>query len=149
MNNTIKNNIRTMKFICEDNFSNYVYKCIETNILYKDVSPDRDQAELYSCGNEIDGDPCYPINKDITINFIDREVINKADQFNYMMLGRLKSDCDYFLGHGNRYEGHLWAKNVDEQIKEMERIYNELSVKPKGLTLEEIENYKYKMLNNN
>ena len=149
MNNTIKNNIRTMKFICEDNFSNYVYKCIETNILYKDVSPDRDQAELYSCGNEIDGDPCYPIDKSLKINFIDREVINKADQFNYMMLGRLKSDCDYFLGYGNRYEGHLWAKNVDEQIKEMKRIYNELSVKPKGLTLEEIENYKYKMLNNN
>ena len=149
MNNN-NNNIKTLKFVCEDNFSNYVYKCIESNILYKDLSPDSKKPELYSCGNEIDGDPCYPIKLD-NVKFIDRVVINRANQFNYMMLGRLKSDCDYFLGNGNGFIGHLWAKNINEQIQEMKRIYNifDNDNKPEWLTYTQILEYESKMLNYN
>ena len=71
------------------------------------------------------------------------------NQFNYMMLGRLQSDCEYFLNHGNRCEKHLWAGNVKEQIEEMKSIYNKLPIKPEWLTWEEILNYEELMNNNN
>jgi hypothetical protein len=56
--------------------------------------------------------------------------------------------CDYFLGYGNRYAGHLWAKNIDEQIEEMKRLWNlfDDDKKPEWLTLEEIEEYERAML---
>ena len=71
------------------------------------------------------------------------------NKFIYMMLGRLKSDCDYYLGNGNRSERNLWAKSVDEQIKEMKRIWNSLpkNEKPEWLSMEDIEDYESKMKN--
>lgn len=67
--------------------------------------------------------------------------------FPYRMLGRLQHDCEYFLGHGNGYEGHLWAKNVDEQIAEMKKIYNSFSEKekPEWLSMDKINEYEKKM----
>lgn len=35
----------------------------------------------------------------------------------YVLLDRLRTDCDYFLGAGGRSEKHLWAGNVHAQIK--------------------------------
>lgn len=65
----------------------------------------------------------------------------------YMMLGRLQTDNDYFLGHGNRHEGHLWAGNVDDQIKEMKKLWNQLPEdgKPEWLSMEDILEYERKM----
>ena len=40
-------------------------------------------------------------------------------QNDYMLLSRLKADCDYFLGSGGRAEKHLWAGTVREQIAKM------------------------------
>ena len=68
------------------------------------------------------------------------------DEHNYMMLGRLKSDCEYFLGNGNGYEKHLWAGNVEEQIEEMKKLWNQVSTKPEWLTMKEIESYEKEML---
>ena len=71
---------------------------------------------------------------------------NKDSEYDYMMLGRLKSDCDYFLGNGNGNEEHsLWAKNIDEQISKMKELYNKVSEKPEWLTLEDIDNYEKAM----
>lgn len=67
--------------------------------------------------------------------------------FNYMMLSRLQSDCDYFLGYGNRSIRHLPRGSVDEQIKEMKRLWNNLPEKPEWLSMEEIEDYEKKMKN--
>lgn len=69
-------------------------------------------------------------------------------QFRYSMLGRLKSDCDYFLGNGYGYEGHLWAKTVEGQIKEMRDRWNEFeeNEKPEWLTMEQIDEYEKNML---
>lgn len=47
-------------------------------------------------------------------------------QNDYMLLSRLKADCDYFLGAGGRAEKHLWAGNVREQIAKMRELYNAL-----------------------
>lgn len=66
-------------------------------------------------------------------------------EFNYMLLGRLQSDCEYFLGYGNRYEGHLWAKSVDDQINKMKELWNNLVAKPEWLSMEKIEEYAEKM----
>ncbi|MBO6255307.1 MAG: hypothetical protein J6O49_16975 [Bacteroidaceae bacterium] len=64
------------------------------------------------------------------------------------MLGRLQSDCEYFLGNGNGYEGHLWAHTVEAQIKEMRDRWNafEDDEKPEWLTMEQIDEYEKLML---
>lgn len=65
--------------------------------------------------------------------------------FNYQMLSRLKSDCEYFLGHGNRCEKFLWAGCVDGQIKAMKSTYCLLPEKPEWCTWEDILEYERKM----
>lgn len=66
---------------------------------------------------------------------------NTNSEYQYMLLDRLKTDCEYFLGNGNRNEKHLWAGSVDAQIKEMKKIWNSLKEKPEWLTMEDINNY--------
>lgn len=67
-------------------------------------------------------------------------------EFEYRMLARLKSDCDYYLGNGNRNAEHsLWAKNEDGQIAKMREIYNQLKEKPEWLSEEDINNYAKEM----
>jgi len=58
----------------------------------------------------------------------------------------LKSDCDYYLGNGNRDAEHcLWAKNEQGQIDKMREIYNQLKEKPEWLSEEDINNYAKEM----
>ena len=63
----------------------------------------------------------------------------------YRLLGRLKADCDYFLGAGGRAEKHLWAGNVREQIAKMRELYAALPEKPEWLTQEDIDRYAQRM----
>ena len=69
-------------------------------------------------------------------------------EHDYRMLSRYKSDCDYFLGNGNGYEGHLYFKNVDTHCDEMEKLWNSFAEgeKPEWLSLEQIKNYRKEML---
>ena len=67
------------------------------------------------------------------------------DQHNYMMLGRLQQDNEYFLGNGSGNPKHLWADSVDDQIKEMKKIFNSLKVKPEWITMKDIQNYEKAM----
>jgi len=60
---------------------------------------------------------------------------------NQLLLGRLQSDCEYFLGYGMRSESTLWAGNVSDQISKMKELWNILPVKPEWLTMEQIDNY--------
>ena len=60
-------------------------------------------------------------------------------EFNYMLLGRLISDCKYYLGEGHHNEAKLWAGNVEEQIDKMYELYNGFTVKPEWTSLEEID----------
>lgn len=68
-------------------------------------------------------------------------------EFEYRLLSRLKLDCEYFLGAGNGYEGHLWAKTVEAQIKKMKELYNGFSEeeKPEWISMEDIQDYEAKM----
>ena len=66
-------------------------------------------------------------------------------QSSYKLLSRLKADCEYFLGAGQRNEKHLWAGSVRAQIDKMEELYEALSEKPEWLTSEMIDNYRERM----
>ena len=68
-------------------------------------------------------------------------------EFSYMMLGRLRCDCDYFLGYGNGYEARLWANNINDHIAEMKRLYKSFPffAKPEWLTYRQIKEYEKQM----
>ena len=63
----------------------------------------------------------------------------------YVLLDRLRADCDYFLGAGGRSEKHLWAGNVHAQIKKMRELYDALPEKPEWLTVDAIDRYAAQM----
>lgn len=71
--------------------------------------------------------------------------VTESNEYDYMLLDRLKQDCKYFLGNGNRAEKHLWAGNVNDQIAKMKELYNKLPEKPEWLSMEDIENYEKEM----
>ena len=81
----------------------------------------------------------YPKNK---------KVENNTNlEYNYMLLDRLKQDCEYFLGNGNGNVDTLWAKDIDEQITKMKELYNSFTddEKPEWITIDDINNYEKEM----
>lgn len=73
------------------------------------------------------------------------EVI-KNRKSEYMLLGRLQMDCNYYLGAGNRNSKHLWAGTPKEQIEKMKELYSKLVVKPEWLSEKNISDYEKAML---
>lgn len=67
--------------------------------------------------------------------------------FSYMMLGRMQSDCEYFLGFGNRSTSRLSGENVSDHIEDMKELYNSFpqGLKPQWLTFEDILRYEKQM----
>ena len=63
----------------------------------------------------------------------------------YRLLDRLRADCEYFLGAGQRAEKYLWAGSVDAQIAKMRELYDELPEKPEWLSVQEINEYARRM----
>jgi hypothetical protein len=65
----------------------------------------------------------------------------------YALLSRMQSDCDYFLGYGNRNENRLWGLNIKNHIRYMKILYLILPInsKPEWLTMNDILNYEIKM----
>ena len=107
------NNIRTMELIGVDDWSRPVFKCIETGDLYKDITLGRGIPDLYSCSNDFDGEPGFPIKSGLEIIFEETEKQpNPEDKFKYSFLSRLKQDCDFYLGNGNKNAKHLWASRI-------------------------------------
>lgn len=97
---------------------------------------------------------CFNENSEIQNKYSDlQDYILNADErenprkYNYMMLDRLRTDCDYFLDNGNGFLGHLYYKDVNKHIEEMKKIYGSFSEqeKPEWISLQDIENYKEKM----
>lgn len=106
----------------------------------------------YVDGKRIESIKIYdPYNDEyfaVGTNDIHYEPLSEEKSFEYQMLGRLKLDCDYFLGNGYGYEPHLWAGSVEKQIKEMRDRWNafEEDEKPEWLTMEQIDEYEKLML---
>lgn len=74
-------------------------------------------------------------------------VLSKEDTFRYQLLSRLKGDCDYYLGFGNKNTKHLWAIDEEDHIKYMKEIWKSFDddKKPEWLSYEEILLYEKKM----
>ena len=70
-----------------------------------------------------------------------------ADKFKYQLLDRLRMDCDYFLGNGNRCARHLWAGAVGTHIDSMMLLYDSFpeDARPEWLKREQIEAYREEM----
>ena len=68
------------------------------------------------------------------------------EQFKYMLLNRLQTDCKYYLGYGNGNERHLWGETVEMHIEYMYIIYDSLKIKPEWLTEQQIKVYSDLML---
>lgn len=146
----VSNNIRSMEFIGVDDWGRPVYKCIETGNLYKDITLGSNNPDLYSCSNDFDGEPDCPIRCDLEIHFTETvKQPSPEERFNYQLLDRLRMDCDYFLGNGNRNTNHLWAGTEQAQIEKMKELYNSFSVneKPEWLTYQQILQYENLMIN--
>lgn len=75
------------------------------------------------------------------------DILKQDVTFRYQLLSRMKSDCDYFLGYGNRNKNNLWAGNVTGQIEIMKSLHNSFpeGEKPEWLTWGEILDYEVKM----
>ena len=122
----------------------------ENGKLYFDENNGRNGLNLYTGAyrtewGEICGEPNRRVEESVEC---DDPFVRHPREFDYMMLSRYKSDCDYFLGYGNGYEGHLYFKEVNEHCNEMKKLYESFADedKPKWLTAEQIEEYRMKMI---
>lgn len=59
-----------------------------------------------------------------------QEILDHDVKFQYMMLGRLLSDC--------RSQSSIWADSMKEQLEYMTAIWNNLKVKPEWLPFKEL-----------
>ena len=151
---TNNNEKLTLTFIGIDDWDRPTYKDDEGRLL-KDTNCDSGILALCTVCGGFDGEPDTPIEyiekyKNRSIIILGREnEPTKEEKFQYMMLSRLKQDCDYYLGNGSRYSGHLWAKNEVDQIQEMKDRYNTFAddKKPEWLTWDDILRYEGLMCN--
>ena len=68
------------------------------------------------------------------------------DRFNYMLLDRLKSDCEYYLSYGGiNAKRSLWAQDEQKQIDKMRELYDLLQIKPEWISKEQINEYAARM----
>ena len=63
------------------------------------------------------------------------------DEYYIRLLGRLQSDCDYYLGNGGRATKHLWANDEESQIKKMVELWEKLDGETEWLTWDDLEDY--------
>lgn len=71
------------------------------------------------------------------------DILKKDAKFRYMLLDRMRTDCEYYLGNGQIYGAHLWASNERDQINYMKALWNSFpdDAKPQWLSMEKIEEY--------
>lgn len=76
------------------------------------------------------------------------EILGKNACFRYQLHSRMKSDCEYYLGCGNRLRKYLWADDEEEQIALMKALWHSFSEKPEWITWDEILEYERRMCPN-
>lgn len=79
---------------------------------------------------------------------IDKSVLKTDETFRYQLLGRMQTDCNYFLGNGDGHNKFLWGGNVETQIAYMRALYDSFpnDKKPEWLSIEDIDNYQKEMI---
>lgn len=112
-----------------------------------DVASPQETANMFGKNVNDNGKIYKPtIKEEFNQSEIDFIFSSKDEKYPYMMLSRLKSDCDYYLGAGNKADKHLWALNPKDQIAYMRAIYDRLDPKPEWITMDEINEYEKNML---
>lgn len=76
------------------------------------------------------------------------EILQRDSKYRYMLLGRMQSDCEYYLGFGNRNRSRLWAGNEEKQIEYMKQLYNSFDEgeKPQWFSMTQIQEYARQMI---
>lgn len=66
-----------------------------------------------------------------------------ADRYKYMLLDRLRTDCGYFLGNGNRNNRTLWAGSVDTHLECMKLLWDSFPEddRPEWLPASDLDQY--------
>lgn len=129
-----------MEYIGKDDFSNPMYKD-QNGRLWKDLNMGRRKPDLYSVtGNDPDGEPLYPINAEYI--FDPAPYQENPYEFEYMLLDRMRMDCDYYLGYGRRAVSILGG-DPQKHINEMKELWKGFPEdgKPQWLTWKEILKY--------
>lgn len=74
---------------------------------------------------------------------------NSSTKFKYQLLSRMKSDCNYYLGYGNRNNNCLWSGSEEQQIVDMKALLESFKKyeKPEWLTIIDIWEYEIQMCN--
>lgn len=72
----------------------------------------------------------------------------KCDSLAYQFLGRLRADCNYYLGYGKRKESVLWFGNVKKHITFMFYLWSCFPAdnKPEWLTFGDLMQYEKEIL---
>ena len=123
----------------------------QNGFYYFDENNGRNGLDLYTGAwrNEDSGEICGEPDRHVMRPIIcDNPFVRSAHEFDYMMLARWRMDCEYFLGCGNGYEGHLYHGTVEKICDAMEEKWKSLpdNEKPEWLTIEQILEYREKML---
>lgn len=98
-----------------------------------------------NCLTDLNFNDLTSVPDDVVKRHINSISDSDSQRKEYILLSRLKQDCDYYLGNGNRNARHLWADTPEEQIKKMKELYSVLSKKPEWLTEDDILNYEKAM----
>lgn len=79
--------------------------------------------------------------------------LGEPSAYDYQLLDRLKSDCDYYLGACVDFgmdmtaaQKNLWAGSIEAQVSKMRELYDKLPEKPDWLTMQDIDRYEHNML---
>lgn len=76
-----------------------------------------------------------------------KEILQHGEEFRYMMLDRMRGDCEYYLGNGGRHAKYLWGENEVDHIVNLKTLWNSFSEdkKPEWLPYEKILEYEQEM----
>lgn len=140
--------------IGENGWGHMVYQDQKTGKYYLDIDYGFSETmSLHSCSpsDDMDGEPGWPVKREYEIinPITDREKREKQYQFQYMMLGRLISDCRAFFGDGRgdesadcRYKNEcfIWGGNIKRLIFRMKDLWKEIpeDLKPEWMTWDEV-----------
>ena len=132
-----KQTVLTLKFIGIDDFSCPTYED-QYGRFWKDLNLGKSETpDLYST----------TIQQEYT--FESEPFRRNPYEFQYMMLSRMQSDCEYFLGYGNRSVTILSESNPQQHINRMKELWEGLPSdgKPEWLTWEQLLNYEKELCN--
>lgn len=79
---------------------------------------------------------------------MDFNPLERDERFRYLLLNRMREDCEYYPGHGRLDCNCLWAGDEHEQIELMKKLWGSFPEdgKPEWLTMEKILSYEERML---